>query len=292
MAMVQRTMDGGVSSRHGSKLSGQKPGNSDLDLNRQMAQTNDPQGMYIFGADGTPYAFANDHDPADIDELMDLGLQRFHDQPPGPSAISDAEKQAAFSISPPATAQVFQVFARIPFPPKDSSLLNNGVGRDFCWIYEEERREVTRLAAAGKAFDMPATIARRLARFHLVDDVRGTPDMWRSDELKSMSLRARPDGAGQWLLSGRFSLRAKSGRHGYTGTLDGTLAIDPATSEWTRLHLLADGTAFGPGTYTPNQPRKPYRLLVGFLNTALPEARIVPPEEVATHNGEARYQNP
>ena len=36
MAMVQRTMDEGLSSRHGSKLSGQKPGRSDLDLNRRQ----------------------------------------------------------------------------------------------------------------------------------------------------------------------------------------------------------------------------------------------------------------
>jgi hypothetical protein len=292
MAMVGRTMEEGLSSRHGSKLSGQKPGRSELDLNRQMAESNDPQGMYIFGADGTPYAFANDHDPADIDELMNLGLQRFHERPPAPVTISDTEKSAAFSIPPPATAQVLQVFARIPAPPKDCSLLNNGVGRDFCWIYENERREVVQLAAGGKAFDIPATIARRIARFHLVDDVRGTPNMWRDNEVKSLRLRARPAGPGHLTLSGKFSLRSKGGRRGYTGTLDGTLAFDTVTFAWTRVRLLADGTAFGAGTYTPNQPRKPYRLLVGLLNTTLPEARIVPPEEVATNNSDARYQRP
>ncbi|HWB01429.1 MAG TPA: hypothetical protein VG796_00300 [Verrucomicrobiales bacterium] len=292
MAMVQRTMDEGVSSRHGSKLSGQKLGNSELDLNRQMAQTNDPQGMYIIGADGTPYAFANDHDPADIHELMNLGLQRFRERPPARVAISDTEKNAPFSVCPPETAQVFQVFARIPSPPKDCSLLNNGVGRDFCWIYKNERCEVAQLASRGKAFDMPVAIARRIARFHLMDGVRGTPDMWQSDEVKSLRLRARPTGPGQLILTGKFSLRARSGRRGYTGTIEGTLTFDPDTFEWTRLRLLADGTAFGAGTYTPNQPPRPYRLLVGLLNTTLPEARFVPPEEVATRNGDKRYQRP
>ena len=292
MAMVRRTMDAGLSVRHGSKLSGQKIGHSDLDLNRQMAQSNDPQGMYIFGADGTPYGFANDHDPADIDELMTLGLQRFHEHPPAPVTITEEEKKAPFSIPPPDSAQVLQVFARIPAPPADCSFLNNGVGRDFCWIYENERREVAELATAGGEFEMPDTIARRIARFHLVDDVRGTPNMWQEDEVKSLRLHAQPAGPGQLILSGNFSLHSKGGRRGYTGTFDGTLTFDPATFAWTRVRLLADGTAFGAGTYTPNQPKKPYRLLVGVLETSLPEARIVPPEEVATHNGDSRYQNP
>ena len=130
-----------------------------------MAQSNDPQVLYIIGADGTPYGFANDHDPADIDELMNLGLQRFHDHPPGPVTITDAEKSAAWSITPPATTQVLQVFARIPSPPKDCSLLNNGVGRDFCWIYENERREVAQPAAAGDAFEIPRRFGRSLQSF-------------------------------------------------------------------------------------------------------------------------------
>ncbi|MEQ1841840.1 MAG: hypothetical protein ABL994_15655, partial [Verrucomicrobiales bacterium] len=103
MEMVQRTMDEGLSSRHGSKLSGQRPGSSDLDLNRQMAQSKDPQGMYVFGADGTPYGFANDHDPEDIEKLMDLGLKRFQARPPRPVEISNSEKIAAFGVRPSPT---------------------------------------------------------------------------------------------------------------------------------------------------------------------------------------------
>jgi hypothetical protein len=151
---------------------------------------------------------------------------------------------------------------------------------------------VAELAARGKGFEIPSTIARRIARFHLVDDVRGTPNMWREDEVKSLRLHAQVAGPGQLTLSGKFSLRSKGGRRGFTGTLEGTLTFDLATFAWTQVRLLADGTAFGAGTYTPNQPPKPYRLLVGLLNTTLPESRIVPPEEVATQNGDGRYQRP
>ncbi len=292
MALVRRTMDEGISVRHGSKLSGQTPGNAELDLNRQMAQSNDPQGMYIFGPDGTPYGFANDHAPEDIDELMNLALKRFHDNPPARVTITDEELNAPFSITPPPSAQVLQVFARIPSPPKDCSYLNNGVGRDFCWIYENELQEVADLTAKGEPFEMPASITRRLVRFHFVDDVRGTPNMWEDGEVKSATLGAQPKGPGQLTLSGRFTLRSRGGKRSYTGNIEGTLNIDPKTFQWTQVRLLADGIAFGAGTYTPNQPPDPYRLLVGLLNTSLPEAKVVPPEEVATANNDKRYQNP
>lgn len=285
-------MDEELSVGNGSKLSGLKAGNSGLDLNRQMAQSSDPQGMYIFGADGTPYGFANDHGVEDIDAFMTLGLKRFKERPPEFVSVSDEEKQADFSIVAPQDTQVLQVFARIPSPPETSTRLNNGVGRDFCWIYENERREIAELAAAGEEFDVPAALARRIARFHLVDGVRGTPNMWESNEVRALSLRAKPTGAGQLTLVGEFTLRARSGRLGYSGKIEGTLSFDPESFEWTRVRILADGVAFGSGTYTPNQPKKPYRLLVGLLETDLSEAKIVPPEEVATHSGDKRYRNP
>jgi hypothetical protein len=285
-------MDAGVSSRHGSKLSGQRIGNSDLDLNRQMAQSKDPQGMYIFGADGTPYAFCNDHGPEDIEKMMDLGLERFRKNPPRKVVISDSDRMASFSITPPPTAQVLQAYSRIPSPPESSTYLNKGVGRDFCWIYEKELREVARLALGGEEFAIPETIARRLARFHFVDGVRGTPNMWKSSEVKSLRLRAKPEGSAKLILSGEFSLRTSRGNRRYAGSIDGSITIDPETFAWTRARILADGIASGAGTYTPNQPPNPYRLLVGLRTTDLPEARIVPPEEVVISNRDTRYQNP
>lgn len=294
LELVHKTMAAQLSTRSGSKLSGQRPGSAELDLNRQMAQSNDPQGMYIVGADGTPYGFTNDHEPADISRLMDDGLKRFRTHPPRPVTISAAEKAAAFSITPPPTAQVLQVFARIPAPPSTCSVLNNGIGRDFCWVYAAEQKTIARLAQGpkGTAFVLPPTLVRRIARFHLVDDVRGTPNMWEASEIRSAQLSAQILSPTQLQLSGRFDLKTASGRRGYTGKLEGTLELAPTTGQWTRVRLLADGTAFGAGTFTPNQPPAPYRLLVGFLNTSLPESRIVPPEEVATYNRTIRYQSP
>ena len=183
------------------------------------------------------------------------------------------------------------------FPPRRPrvSLLNNGVGRDFCWVYADERAAVGNLLhqrPVGGEFPLPPTLVRRLVRFHLVDNVRGTPNMWEASEVRAAVLNGRVTGANQLALSGHFDLRTASGRRGYAGTLEGRLTLSPRTGVWTTLRLLADGKAFGAGTFTPNQPPAPYRLLVGVFNTDRPEARIVPPEEVATFNRDTRYRTP
>ena len=294
LELVRKTMAAQLSTRSGSKLSGQRPGSAQLDLNRQMKQSLDPQGMYIVGADGTPYGFTNDHEPADIERLMNSALEQFKKTPPRPVTITPAEIASPFSITPPLTAQVLQVLARIPSPPSTCSVLNNGVGRDFCWIYESEHKAIAPLAQrpVGSTFALPRTLVRRIARFHLVDDVRGTPNMWEATEVRAAKLDATVRSANTLSLNGHFDLKSGSGKRGYAGKLEGTITLDPRTGQWTRVRLLAEGKAFGAGTYTPNQPPGSYRLLVGFLNTSLPEARIVPPEEVATYNRDTRYRSP
>jgi len=292
MELVAKMMAQKLSSRHGSKLSGQSIGNSELDLNRQMAQSNDPQGMYIFGADGTPYAFCNDHDPEDLEKLMDIGLERFRQTPPGQVALNEADLSASFSITPPPDTQILQCFSRIPSAPDSVTYLNKGVGRDFCWIYKDELHEVAELASTGQEFPFPERITRRLARFHFLDGVRGTPNVWKAREVQSLSLKATPHGPHQLLLSGSFSMTTTNQRRYYRGLIHGTLTIDPITHTWSKVRILADGTASGAGTYTPNQPPHPYRLLVGLLETNLPEAQVVPPYEVGISNRTTRYKNP
>lgn len=287
-----------VSTRSGSTLSGEGPGTARHDLNRQMTQTQDPQGMYVVGADGTPYGFTNDHGPEDIDRFMDTALARFRTKPPRTVAIDPALFDDRFSIRPPAGAQVLQVYARIPAPPSTCSVLNRGVGRDFCWIYPNEAKAIASAAKGpvGARFALPRTLARRIARFHLVDDVRGTPDLWESDEVRRLSLGARiagrDSGGVRLAFTGAFDLRSRSGRRGYGGAIDGEAMVAPSTGALTRVRLLADGDAFGVGTYTPNAPPGRFRLLVGLCDTHRPEARIVPPEEVATFNRDTRYRNP
>ncbi len=302
LALVARTEKEALSTRSGSKLSGETGGpGTRLDLNRQVSCTNDPQGMYIVGPDGSAYGFTNDHGPEDITRFMDICLARYHARPPKPVTISEADKKSPFSIMAPATASVIQSFARIPDPPGTCSRLNKGTGRDFVWVYADE---VTALVAsgdtaarAGKAeYPLTPTIARRLARFHLVDDVRGTPDMWASDEVHQCAFTARTirqvGTVRTVAFSGDFAMGTASGRHSYKGTLTGEMDVDARTQTVTRFRAFADGKAQGAGQFTPNEPPGLYRLEIGFREADSPFSRIVPPEEVATYNRDTRYRKP
>lgn len=291
-----------LSTRSGSKLSGETGGpGTRLDLNRQFSCTSDPQGMYVVGPDGTPYGFTNDHGPEDITRFMNLALKRYHANPPHPVTISEADKRAPFSITPPPTASVIQSFARILDPPKTCSSLNKGTGRDFVWIYAAE---IATLLAAGDAaaktgattYSLTPTIARRIARFHLVDNVRGTPNMWEAGEVRSCDFKAhtvsQTGSVRRVAFSGLFSMKTASDKRAYYGPLTGEIDLDARTRTVPRFRAYAEGKARGAGTYTPNQPPGLYALNIGFVEASSPFARIVPPEEVATYNRDTRYRQP
>lgn len=257
--------------------------------------------MYIVGPDGTPYGFTNDHGPEDINRFMNLALARYRAHPPRPVTISDADKRASFSITPPATASVIQSFTRIPNPPGTCSLLNKGTGRDFVWIYAGEVADLLAVgdaaATAGKAeYPLTTTVARRIARFHLVDSVRGTPNMWEAGEVRSCAFTARTVGqtgtVRRVAFTGPFAMATASGRRAYHGALTGEIDLNRATKTVTRFRAYADGKAQGAGTYTPNEPPGTYRLVIGFKEADNAFARIVPPEEVATYNRDTRYRQP
>ena len=254
--------------------------------------------MYIVGADGTPYGFTNDHGPEDITRFMDACLARFRAHPPKPVIVTEAEKRAPFAIAPPATASVLNVYSRIPSPPNTCSLLNRGIGRDFCWVYGDEIAALNRAVAAGNTSPFPllSSLARRIARFHLVDDVRGTPNMWEASDLHHAAWSARSvrqsGNVRTIAFAGPFAMHNASGRRGYEGAIEGEMDVDAAAQQVTRFRAFADGKAWGAGTYTPNQPPGRYRLVTAFHEATDPIARIVPPEEVATFNRDTRYRRP
>jgi len=62
--------------------------------------------------------------------------------------------------------------------------MNRSVGRDHLWIHEDDVREIE------KTRKLPARVAKRIARFHLCDNVRGLSDAWAPEEVKHAEGRA------------------------------------------------------------------------------------------------------
>lgn len=70
----------------------------------------------------------------------------------------------------------------------------------------------------------------RIVRYHLMDNVRGTPDMWASSEVKKSAFTAcivgdTPDER-QITFEGGFDMKSASGPRGYTGRIEGTITLN------------------------------------------------------------------
>lgn len=277
-------------------------------LRRQMSSSLDPQGMYILGPDGSTYGFTNDHEPADILRFMDRALRGYAARPPRPAVVSDADVATPWSYTPPPGATVVRVFSRIRPLPQKVWGLNRGVGRDFLWIYPEDVQALID-ASAAPTFLLPEALVTRLVRFHLVDGVRGTPDLWAPYEVKRAAFTGktlRQTGTVRTLsFVGDFSMRG--GRNsaapetagqrveqGHVGRIEGEVDIDLKTQALLRFRAYSDGQAWGEGTFTPYPPPGRFRLLSALVEASPADqaARVVPPEAVATGRGDEEYRRP
>ncbi len=280
-------------------------------LTRQMKSSSDPQGMYILGADGSAYGFTNDHDPPDVLRFMNQGLRGFRAHPPGPAAISDADVAAPWTTVPPEGGAVVRVYSRIRPLPKQVWGLNRGVGRDYLWIYPEDIKGlIATSGGVGQATpwapaQLPAALFGRVVRFHLVDDVRGTPDMWGQHEVRRAAFEAhvvKQEGKVRTLaFRGDFSMRArhrsavgdrKRVEQGHSGRLSGEIDLDVSAGRVLRFRAFSEGQAFGEGTFTPYPPPGKFRLLHALVEATADDsiARTVPPEAVATQRDDANYR--
>ena len=296
MNLVKSTMLFGTSTRSGSVLSGDSPGKSRLDLNRQMVQTSDPQGIYITDSSGSPFGFTNDHGYDDIRDFLNIADTNVRSTGLKNVYVPDTALSDMFHVPIPADVTVFEVLERIPDVPTGCSLLNKSLGRDFAWIWMHEQKSICAALLANTKTTVPTGFAQRIGRFHLVDGVRGTPTLWGKSEVKhyegSVSVVERSPAGLLAKIHCDFQMSTRDGRRRYRGKLDGLLLFDPSTQLLLDATCLAQGLHFGNGVYTPNAPKGEYRLLTRLLMSRGNTGRIVPPEKVATDGNIREYKHP
>ncbi|MCA8926406.1 MAG: hypothetical protein KDD82_31650 [Planctomycetes bacterium] len=237
------------------------------------------QGHYVVDPGGRLLAAHNRRGAQALRELTARALAAFRPQEWALPTL-DAD---SLGRTPPPGARVLNVYTRVvdwtealQLSPsdfqRDQMVFNReATGLDHLWVTRAELDALcVREPRPGAAWQAPASLARRLARFHLVDDVRGEPPHYRRSEVRAAELRATvretsPEGWVTVALSGRFELDAKddpSYPRWFRGSLDGALEYHLLTAELRRFELLAEGQTEGSGRYTPGAPEGPYRLRV------------------------------
>lgn len=230
------------------------------------------QGVYLFTPDGKLLAFANTADAAGVKRLTDVALKKF--DPKAPPIKLDDIKAAPVLPPPPDGGLILDVTAKVlggydPDDPK-TKRFRESLGRDHLWLRKDE-------AEALAKGTLLKSVAERLVRYHLLDNTRGEPPMWRVDEIKKLDMTLK-DGR----LTGAVHLETKAGDRGYQADFWGI--VDTKDGQVARLDVLAKGQFWGEGSFTRGAPKGRFPFAVAFALADVDCATSKVPPQAARGN--------
>lgn len=177
---------------------------------------------------------------------------------------------ARYNPVPPAGGLVLRVQAKVldgyeaNAGPRQK-IFQEAVSRDNLWVTAGEKE-----ALINGIF--PDILAKRIARFHLVDNTRGEPPMWKNHEIQSLRM-VMQDG----IISGSFQLKTRDGQRYFSGEITGLINAD--NNSISSLNMAASGRFSGDGPFTGNAPPGEFTLAVSFtLADGSDVADSIPPQ--------------
>jgi hypothetical protein len=160
--------------------------------------------------------------------------------------------------------------------------------RDHLWITAAEAKAmVPPRPAEGTRVPMPPHLVERILRFHLIDNTRGEPPMWRHDDIRSQEMTLTVESVtpaavslrldGSALLATQHDV-AQADR-GFEVRLQGQIRYNQATEKIDRFDVVAVGDHWGEGHFTRNARPGRQPLGVAFELAEKPSAAdLVPPQ--------------
>jgi hypothetical protein len=226
------------------------------------------QGFYAAGPDGKLLFYNNNRNPERVEGLMRKALRNY--RPTATTAIARGKPDARYNPLPPNGGLVVRVRAKIlsGYPETTDPwkrIFQTAISRDNLWISKSEH-------AALASGSVPKTVQQRIARYHLVDNTRGEPPMWKADEIRHLDMKIT---GGK--LTGTVRLATASGDRTYEADLYGV--VKTSAGKVTRFDLIAKGNFSGEGTYTRGAPKGKFPLAIAFtLADGRDAADAVPPQ--------------
>lgn len=211
------------------------------------------QGLYLATASGKLLGYNNNRGGDRIRRMMKKALEGF--EAPAAGVIKRSKVDARYNPKPPEGGMVVRVQSKVlggyeKTEDRWRKIFQDTLSRDNLWVTKEEQDAL----AAGK---VPLALQKRIARYHLVDNTRGEPPMWKADEIRSIEFSLK-DGR----LSGSVHLETASGKRGYKVSLRGH--VEKKNGKITRFDLVALGEFWGEGTYTRGAPKGKFPLGASF----------------------------
>lgn len=231
------------------------------------------QGFYIATARGDLLLYNNNRNPEKLLRLMKEKLGDFdatRDLETGTERLQTTKVDRKYNVTPPKGGLVLRVHAKVldgyePTADPWRRIFQTALSRDNLWISQREHQ----LLANGQ---IPSSLQQRIARFHLVDNTRGEPPMWRADEIQELDMTLdRED------VIGSVRLVNQSEDRGYRAELKGKIEVKDG--QVTRFDLVCLGDFWGEGPYTRGAPQGKFPLAISFtLADGTDIADRIPPQ--------------
>jgi hypothetical protein len=216
------------------------------------------QGLHVINTAGDLVGYVYDFRPQSVVAMLEKALKTF--KPVDAPAIDFKKKDQRFTMPPDGlvvftTAKVLAGHdpvkaARGTIQHDMETAWKTSLGREHLWVRKDEARAL----AQG---ELPESLKKRIVRYHLVDNTRGTPTGWTESEIKKLEMKVNES-----RLTGSVHLETKDGRRGYQADLLGF--VQTRDGKVTRFDLVARGQFWGQGTYTPGAPRGRFPLAISF----------------------------
>ena len=212
------------------------------------------QGHFVASADGELLGFRNNRGAERALSLLQSSLKKFRPNR-ATQAIERGKVDRRFVYDPPKGGLVVRTHAKVldGYEETDNPwkrMFQEGLGRDNFWLRKDEHDALV----AGRILP---SLTRRMARFHLVDNTRGEPPMWRPEDIRQTELKLQ-DGR----LTGFIHLRTQSGDREFKANLLGY--VETKNGRVTRFDVVAKGMFRGEGRYTRGAPKGEFPLAVSF----------------------------
>jgi hypothetical protein len=261
------------------------------------------QGIYMFTAGAKLLAYKNaGQAPEVMREVLKQGLKEWNklpaaDRKPGAVRVEPLPKQdPRYSRRPPQGGLVLDVFTRILDNDQSGPLCRGNcdvpggsqAARDHLWLTEGEWHSlIPTQTTVGLQFPLSRPLAERIARFHLVDNTRGEPPLWKREEIRSCEMKLSiEESTATYLhmrLEGSVLLATDAdklkARRGFEGQLLGTVHYDAVHKTIDRLEVIVLGDHWGEGPFTRGARPGQKPLGIVFELTSKDEAaNQVPPQ--------------
>lgn len=267
--------------------------------------TDTRQGTYATAPSGVLLASINSNSAQAMADMLRRALTKWNSMPESERFLAeqlppDTGKGRPESYFPADGLVLRETVRDLPREQTASDWRSKAWNKDFAWFKKEEARSfVPSVLKAGESQSVPRAVLIRLARFNMIDTVRGQSFNYPENAIQKIELTstvqrvngskvdvgfeglAKAEQQGNWPVAGyRDMNKPTSQKRGYDLEISGVGTWDTVKEKFVKFELVAAGTRFGATQYNGRHD-DPGPAPIGFLYQLASDAPHdkVPPSE-------------